>query len=224
MLAAGPPRPQVFVGDTFTYFAGMTLAVAGILGHFSETLLMFFVPQVRASRGGAALSAREPGPASCGARPRDLPPLTAFPALLSLRPSPQIVNFVYSLPQLFKIVPCPRHRLPRSEGGPPWQLVKAFFWARMLPGAHHICASSMPAAISSGRCCSCRLPPLECRFDPQTGLLHATPNMNVVNAMLRLLGPCSEFWLCMRILLWQVACCGAALAARAKLSEWFKLS
>lgn len=62
-----------------------------------------------------------------------------------------------------------------------------------------------------------------CRFDPQTGLLHATPNMNVVNAMLRLLGPCSEFWLCMRILLWQVACCGAALAARAKLSEWFKL-
>ncbi len=48
--------------------------------------------------------------------------------------------------------------------------------------------------------------------------------MNVVNAMLRLLGPCSEFWLCMRILLWQVACCGAALAARAKLSEWFKLS
>jgi len=29
---------RVFVGDTFTYFAGMTLGVAGILGHFSETL------------------------------------------------------------------------------------------------------------------------------------------------------------------------------------------
>ena len=57
------------MGDTFTYFAGMTLAVAGILGHFSETLLLFFIPQV--------------------------------------------INFVYSLPQLFKIVPCPRHRLPR---------------------------------------------------------------------------------------------------------------
>ncbi|WCJ33403.1 UDP-N-acetylglucosamine--dolichyl-phosphate N-acetylglucosaminephosphotransferase [Euphorbia peplus] len=36
----------VFVGDTFTYFAGMTMAVAGILGHFSETLLIFFLPQV----------------------------------------------------------------------------------------------------------------------------------------------------------------------------------
>lgn len=37
---------SVFVGDTYTYFAGMALAVAGILGHFSETLLIFFAPQV----------------------------------------------------------------------------------------------------------------------------------------------------------------------------------
>ena len=61
----------VFVGDSYTYFAGMTLAVAGILGHFSETLLLFCLPQV--------------------------------------------VNFLYSIPQLFKFVPCPRHRLPRFE-------------------------------------------------------------------------------------------------------------
>ncbi|KAL4854028.1 UDP-N-acetylglucosamine--dolichyl-phosphate N-acetylglucosaminephosphotransferase [Chlorella vulgaris] len=108
---------KVFVGDTFTYFAGMTLAVAGILGHFSETLLLFFIPQ--------------------------------------------IINFVYSLPQLFKFVPCPRHRLPR--------------------------------------------------FDSSTGLLHATPNMNVVNLTLRLLGPCSELWLCMRILIMQILICLAVL-------------
>jgi len=37
---------QVFVGDSYTYFAGMTLAVAGILGHFSKTLLALFVPQL----------------------------------------------------------------------------------------------------------------------------------------------------------------------------------
>ncbi|KAL9653694.1 hypothetical protein ABK040_009168 [Willaertia magna] len=36
---------QVFVGDTFTYFAGMTLAVTGIMGHFSKTLMLFFIPQ-----------------------------------------------------------------------------------------------------------------------------------------------------------------------------------
>lgn len=79
---------KVFVGDTFTYFAGMTIAVAGILGHFSETLLLFLLPQ--------------------------------------------IFNFVYSIPQLFKIVPCPRHRLPvfdpktgllRPKDQPDWNLV-----------------------------------------------------------------------------------------------------
>eukprot|EP01103_Thecamoeba_quadrilineata_P015300 TRINITY_DN4794_c0_g1_i1.p1 TRINITY_DN4794_c0_g1~~TRINITY_DN4794_c0_g1_i1.p1 ORF type:complete len:462 (-),score=31.47 TRINITY_DN4794_c0_g1_i1:23-1303(-) len=60
---------QVFVGDTFCYFAGMTFAVVGILGHFGKTLLMFFIPQT--------------------------------------------INFLYSVPQLFHIVPCPRHRLPK---------------------------------------------------------------------------------------------------------------
>ena len=59
---------RVFVGDTFCYYAGMTFAVVGILGHFSKTLLLFFLPQ--------------------------------------------LLNFVLSLPQLAKIVPCPRHRLP----------------------------------------------------------------------------------------------------------------
>jgi UDP-N-acetylglucosamine--dolichyl-phosphate N-acetylglucosaminephosphotransferase len=63
---------QVFVGDTFCYFAGMTFACVGILGHFSKTLLLFFIPQ--------------------------------------------IINFLWSIPQLFKLVPCPRHRLPRFNG------------------------------------------------------------------------------------------------------------
>nr|GMC82508.1 UDP-N-acetylglucosamine--dolichyl-phosphate N-acetylglucosaminephosphotransferase [Ipomoea batatas] len=62
---------SVFVGDTFTYFAGMTMAVVGILGHFSETLLIFFTPQV--------------------------------------------LNFLLSLPQLAGIIPCPRHRLPKFD-------------------------------------------------------------------------------------------------------------
>uniref|UniRef100_A0A1B0FNY9 UDP-N-acetylglucosamine--dolichyl-phosphate N-acetylglucosaminephosphotransferase n=1 Tax=Glossina morsitans morsitans TaxID=37546 RepID=A0A1B0FNY9_GLOMM len=62
---------QVFVGDTFCYFAGMTFAVVGILGHFSKTLILFFLPQ--------------------------------------------IINFLYSIPQLFKFIPCPRHRLPKYD-------------------------------------------------------------------------------------------------------------
>ncbi|XP_037957453.1 UDP-N-acetylglucosamine--dolichyl-phosphate N-acetylglucosaminephosphotransferase [Teleopsis dalmanni] len=62
---------QVFVGDTYCYFAGMTFAVVGILGHFSKTLILFFIPQ--------------------------------------------ILNFLYSIPQLFHFVPCPRHRLPKYD-------------------------------------------------------------------------------------------------------------
>ena len=58
-----------FCGDTFCYFSGMTFAVVAILGHFSKTMLLFFIPQV--------------------------------------------ANFIYSVPQLFRFVPCPRHRLPR---------------------------------------------------------------------------------------------------------------
>merc|ERR1719471_701697 len=60
---------QVFPGDTFCYFSGMTFAVVAILGHFSKTLLLFFIPQV--------------------------------------------INFLYSCPQLFHFIPCPRHRLPK---------------------------------------------------------------------------------------------------------------
>jgi len=60
---------KVFAGDTFCYFSGMTFAVVAILGHFSKTLLLFFIPQ--------------------------------------------IANFLYSLPQLFHVLPCPRHRLPK---------------------------------------------------------------------------------------------------------------
>lgn len=47
----------------------MTFAVVAILGHFSKTALLFFIPQ--------------------------------------------IVNFLYSVPQLFHFVPCPRHRMPK---------------------------------------------------------------------------------------------------------------
>ncbi|KDD74929.1 glycosyl transferase [Helicosporidium sp. ATCC 50920] len=119
---------QVFVGDTYTYFAGMTLACAGILGHFSETLLCFLLPQV--------------------------------------------LNFLYSLPQLLHIVPCPRHRLPR--------------------------------------------------YDPHTRLLHPTPNMNLVNLALRVLGPCTEEQLCARLLAFQGVSCLVGFAGRAALSGIYK--
>ena len=37
---------RVFVGDTYCYFAGMTFAVVGVLGHQSKTILLLFIPQL----------------------------------------------------------------------------------------------------------------------------------------------------------------------------------
>jgi UDP-N-acetylglucosamine--dolichyl-phosphate N-acetylglucosaminephosphotransferase len=36
----------IFVGDTFTFLAGMTLATVAILSHVSKTLMLFFLPQI----------------------------------------------------------------------------------------------------------------------------------------------------------------------------------
>lgn len=71
LLSANWFPSRVFVGDTFTYLAGMSLATAGILGRFSKTLMLFFTPQ--------------------------------------------LINFALSLPQLLRIIPCPRHRLPHRN-------------------------------------------------------------------------------------------------------------
>jgi UDP-N-acetylglucosamine--dolichyl-phosphate N-acetylglucosaminephosphotransferase len=60
---------RAFPGDTFCYFSGMAFAVVAILGHFSKTLMLFFLPQ--------------------------------------------IFNFILSAPQLFRLIPCPRHRVPK---------------------------------------------------------------------------------------------------------------
>jgi UDP-N-acetylglucosamine--dolichyl-phosphate N-acetylglucosaminephosphotransferase len=106
---------RVFVGDTFTYFAGMAIAVAGILGHQSETLLLFLIPQV--------------------------------------------FNFVYSLPQLFGIVPCPRHRLPvfdpktgllRPKDKPDWNLVNLTLQMFGNCGENALCARIL--ALQAGCC------------------------------------------------------------------------
>uniref|UniRef100_A0A0G4F2K3 UDP-N-acetylglucosamine--dolichyl-phosphate N-acetylglucosaminephosphotransferase n=1 Tax=Chromera velia CCMP2878 TaxID=1169474 RepID=A0A0G4F2K3_9ALVE len=111
---------QAFVGDTFTYFAGMFFAVSGILGHFSRTLLLLFIPQ--------------------------------------------ILNFLISCPQLFGLVACPRHRIPK--------------------------------------------------VNPKTGLLEATPNLTILNGVLKLTGPLHERTLVTVVLGLQVACCCLGLAIR----------
>mmetsp|Transcript_36833 Transcript_36833/g.54105 ORF Transcript_36833/g.54105 Transcript_36833/m.54105 type:complete len:443 (-) Transcript_36833:184-1512(-) len=139
----------VFVGDTYCYFAGMTFAVVGILGHFSKTLLLFFIPQ--------------------------------------------ILNFLWSTPQLFKFVPCPRHRLPRMNVDtgclePSTFRCKGtqFRWLKFLnPGATEVA------------------------------------NMTLINVCLQIFGPMKERTLCVVLLAFQVLCCGIGLFIRYYVAQFF---
>ncbi|KAG6512175.1 hypothetical protein ZIOFF_030270 [Zingiber officinale] len=94
---------SVFVGDTYTYFAGMALAVVGILGHFRYNPHFCTIDLVKHEisdyTGGRSL----------------LLELFETCETLLLFFLPQVLNFLYSCPQLLKIIPCPRHRLPKFD-------------------------------------------------------------------------------------------------------------
>jgi len=138
---------SVFVGDTFCYQAGVTFAVVGILGHFSKTLLLFFIPQ--------------------------------------------IFNFLWSSPQLFKFIPCPRHRLPfyRPETG--------------------LCeASTFPCKPHQFRWLKRRPDDTEC------------PNMTVICLALQILGPMKERDLCVVLLTLQAVSCAFGFYVRYYLSQF----
>jgi UDP-N-acetylglucosamine--dolichyl-phosphate N-acetylglucosaminephosphotransferase len=143
---------NVFVGDTFCYFAGMTFAVVGILGHFSKTLLLFFIPQ--------------------------------------------IINFLWSVPQLFKIVPCPRHRLPAFNPS-----------TGLMEPSTFECKSNEYIWLKTLN-----------KLDHKTERI---PNMTVINMALSIVGPMSERNLCSLLLGLQLICCGFGFFMRYYIAEFF---
>jgi UDP-N-acetylglucosamine--dolichyl-phosphate N-acetylglucosaminephosphotransferase len=143
---------SVFVGDTFCYFAGMTFAVVGILGHFSKTLLLFFIPQV--------------------------------------------INFLWSVPQLFKIVPCPRHRLPKVNVS-----------TGLMEPSTFECKPSDYLWLKKINC-----------LDPNATEI---PNMTVINMCLSIVGPLGEKNLCTILLGFQVISCGFGLFIRYYIARFF---
>ena len=143
---------NVFVGDTFCYFAGMTFAVVGILGHFSKTLLLFFIPQ--------------------------------------------IINFLWSVPQLFKIVPCPRHRLPAFNAK-----------TGLMEPSTFECQPEQYGWLKSLN-----------KIDSNAERI---PNMTIINMTLSLVGPMSERNLCSLLLALQIVCCGFGFLLRYYVAEFF---
>lgn len=117
---------------------------------------------------------------------------------------PQIINFVYSVPQLFNLVFCPRHRLPKfnEEDGllypsranlkdnPP---KKFFVPVIKLLGMLHL---------------------LDLEIDPKTKEVLSCSNFTVINLMLVWFGPMREDKLCNLILSFQFMIGLAAIILR----------
>ncbi|XP_031200678.1 UDP-N-acetylglucosamine--dolichyl-phosphate N-acetylglucosaminephosphotransferase isoform X1 [Mastomys coucha] len=159
---------QVFVGDTFCYFAGMTFAVVGILGHFSKTMLLFFMPQV--------------------------------------------FNFLYSLPQLFHIIPCPRHRIPRlnTKTGK-LEMSYSKFKTKSL---------SFLGTFILKIAESFRLVTVH-RGESEDGAFTECNNMTLINLLLKVFGPTHERNLTLLLLLLQVLSSAATFSIRYQLVRLF---
>jgi len=152
---------RVFVGDTFCYFAGMTFAVVGILGHFSKTMLLFFIPQV--------------------------------------------LNFLYSVPQLFHFIPCPRHRLPKyNRKTDKLEMSRTVFKYEELSTLgkvfYHLLTKFRLAHVKIGK----------------DGVIEMN-NLTIINFVLMLIGPTHERNLTVIMLLLQVLCTLIAFGIRYQL-------
>jgi len=149
---------EVFVGDTFCYWAGCTLATTSIIGRFSKTGILFFIPQ--------------------------------------------IFNFVYGLPQLFHIIPCPRHRLPRfnSDTGLREMSTTRVKWSKLnIIGKFWITAGKLTGTIWTKD------------LDDDEIELNNLTNLNLT---LKIVGPVSEENLTKILIFQQILGCFLALFIR----------
>eukprot|EP00931_Biecheleriopsis_adriatica_P066156 TRINITY_DN40561_c0_g1_i1.p1 TRINITY_DN40561_c0_g1~~TRINITY_DN40561_c0_g1_i1.p1 ORF type:complete len:459 (+),score=76.17 TRINITY_DN40561_c0_g1_i1:44-1420(+) len=158
---------QVFVGDTYCYFAGMTFAVVSIVGHFSKTMVLFLIPQ--------------------------------------------ILNFLYSCPQLFPFIgiPCPRHRMPSflaADG------VVANSYAEFNPQELKPLGKVVFGVLKTLRLV---------HIQPGTseGLVKMS-NLTLINFVLYVGGPCREDMLCCRLLALQLASSALCFAIRFGLASY----
>jgi UDP-N-acetylglucosamine--dolichyl-phosphate N-acetylglucosaminephosphotransferase len=154
---------KVFVGDTYCYFAGMVFATDGILGHFSKTLWLLFLPQ--------------------------------------------IFNFAYSCPQLFGLLPCPRHRLPRFN-------VRTGLMEPSVATFERPLHAPVQAALKALH--ALRL--ARVKVDRETGRVTECSNLTLINLWLIWFGPMREDWLVLGLVAFQTACGLLGLLIRHKLA------
>jgi len=133
----------------------MAFAVVGILGHFSKTLLLFFIPQV--------------------------------------------FNFVLSCPQLFGLVPCPRHRVPVPDHA-----------TKLLHPSYALFEKRPPSRLASFILKTFALFRLVRITTDKNGTITSTTNLTILNTLLVVFGPMTEPTLVKLVIAAQIA--GSILA------------
>ena len=123
---------------------------------------------------------------------------------------PQFINFFYSLPQLLKLIPCPRHRMPNY-----------------LPKTDQLCNSfcefeprelSLPGRLVYRLCIALRLARIE-HVEGSTTVRMS--NLTIINYLLYVCGPTHEATLTSVLLAMQLITTGLALLVRYPLARLF---
>jgi UDP-N-acetylglucosamine--dolichyl-phosphate N-acetylglucosaminephosphotransferase len=137
--------------------------------------------------------------------------LAHFSKTLLLLLIPQIFNFVYSVPQLFHIIPCPRHRLPKFNARTGLLEPSVTVWPEERPPDKILTAIFTILA-------KFRL--LQITIDSDTNRISTTSNLTILNLWLVWFGPMREDRLAWQILSVQMLCGLLGLFVRHTMALW----
>ena len=129
-----------------------------------------------------------------------------FSKTLLLLMMPQIFNFIYSTPQLFRLIPCPRHRLPRFNARSGLLEPSMMEWQQ---------APSQIVALFLDVLARFQLVKLV--KDPE-GIILESSNLTILNLWLVWFGPKKEYRLAGELIAFQVALGLVGLCVRHKLA------
>jgi len=131
-----------------------------------------------------------------------------FSKTLFLLLLPQILNAIYSAPQLFHLVPCPRHRMPK-------------FNARtgLLEPSVAKFEKPLRTPVEAVMKLMAKLRLLRVVTDDEGRVVQST-NFTLINLWLVWFGPMREDMLCMSLVAFQTACGLMGLLVRHRLALW----
>ena len=133
-----------------------------------------------------------------------------FSKTLLLLLVPQIANFLYSAPQLFRLIPCPRHRLPRFNSRSGLLEPSVTSWQKPPSRIQGLFLNLLERSP---------LPFVKLERNGKGEIIESS-NFTILNLWLVWFGPLREDILAMQILLMQ-ACCGCfGLFVRHRLALW----